>query len=481
MRKVLLPLVVVLIGLVVYIVLFAKVDFPLAALLPDEFRSKPQVSELVTAPGYGISVFAEVPGARVLRMTELGNVVVSSAQADAIFLLLADRDGDGKSDGQRVLLEIENANGIDFAPGYLYVAQEDRIGRVAYDAARDEVVGEYEVIVAGLPAGGNHWRKTIRVGPEDGLLYLAIGSTCNACIEDDDRRAAMLRYTLQGEPLGQFASGLRNTTDIDWSPLDGALYGVDMGRDLLGDDFPPCEVNRIVERGFYGWPFANGNRQPDPDLGAGRDPIIAASSAPVHGFGAHNSPLGIRFLRSDAHPPGYKNAAIVALHGSWNRSDKDGYKVVSLHWTDGRDGPIEERDFVTGFLRDNDVSGRPSGVIEDTRGNVYIADDFANRVYRVSPGAASTVRLAKAPNERGRPATRIAISDEDRAAAAALYESAACAGCHGDVAGQVPLVDLATRYDVPSLQRYLAEPPQPMPAIELAGDRELLARYLLSR
>ncbi len=169
---------------------------------------------------------------------------------------------------------------------------------------------------------------------------------------------------------------------FDWQPRTGRLYATDNGRDLLGDDFPPCELNHVVKGGFYGWPYANGNRVPDPDYGADHDDRIRASIPPAHGFRAHNSPLGITFVRGRQAPPAYRGAALVALHGSWNRTQKDGYKVVSLHWRS--DGRIEERDFVVGFEEDEDVIGRPVDVAEGPDGAFYISDDYAGAVYRVA-------------------------------------------------------------------------------------------------
>ncbi len=182
----------------------------------------------------------------------------------------------------------------------------------------------------------------------DGLLYLTIGSSCNACLEDDERRAAMLRYTPDGKFIDIYATGLRDSAGFDWRG-DGALYATDNGRDLLGDDFPPCELNQIEQGGFYGWPFANGARVPDPDLGTGRGAVIAASIPPVFGFRAHNAPLGIVFLKSEHQRAELRGAALVALHGSWNRSQKDGYKVVALHWD--ADGSIHASDFRHRFSR----------------------------------------------------------------------------------------------------------------------------------
>jgi len=203
------------------------------------------------------------------------------------------------------------------------------------------------------------------------------------CIEDDpDRRAVMLRFNPDGTGEKTFATGLRNSVGFDWRPGTGEMYATDNGRDLLGDDFPPCELNRLVEGGFYGWPVANGDRVPDPDLGTGQEERIQASIPPAHSFRAHNAPLGMTFIRGDRIPSDYRGAALVALHGSWNRTKKDGYKVVSLHWDEQEF--ISERDFMTGFEVDEDVIGRPADVTEGPDGAFYIADDYAGVVWRVA-------------------------------------------------------------------------------------------------
>jgi glucose/arabinose dehydrogenase len=142
-------------------------------------------------------------------------------------------------------------------------------------------------------------------------MYVSVGSSCNVCIEEDPRRAAMLRFQPDGSGGELFASGLRNSVGFDWQPGSGDLYATDNGRDLLGDDIPPCELNRIVKDGFYGWPFAYGSRVPDPDFGAGHEAEIAASIPAAHGFRAHNAPLGITFVRNANAPASLRGAALV--------------------------------------------------------------------------------------------------------------------------------------------------------------------------
>ncbi|HKJ24149.1 MAG TPA: PQQ-dependent sugar dehydrogenase, partial [Myxococcota bacterium] len=286
-----------------------------------------------------------------------------------------------------------------------------------------------------------------------------------------------------------FARGLRNSVGFDFQPLTGAIYATDNGRDLLGDDFPPCELNRVVEGGFYGWPFANGDKVPDPDLGAGHREEIEASLAPVHHFRPHNAPLGMTFVRGHALPVDYHGAAIVALHGSWNRTRKDGYRVVSLHW--GEDG-IEERDLVSGFEHHGDVIGRPVDVAEGPDGALYVSDDFGGAVYRlawVGAGARRGVAVAVAAPTGGPPLASLEPG-ERRARAergAALYRAGECAGCHEEAAaapGTVvkPLRELSARHDLDELTAFLAAPTPPMPAVALPSEaRRDLAVYLLSQ
>jgi len=352
-------------------------------------------SRLVVAAGYGITLFAkDVSNARMLRVTAAGDLLVASPSSGQVFWFAHDADGDGAADERRVLLhDLDGPNGLDLHDGYLYVAEQGQVGRVRFDDATGRIDGEYEVIIKDLPKGGNHWKKTIRIGP-DGYLYMAIGSSCNVCTEADERRAAILRYTPDGAFVDIYATGLRNSAGFAWREADGGLYATDNGRDLLGDDFPPCELNRIERGGFYGWPYANGNRVPDPDLGAGREAVIAASIPPVFSFRPHNAPLGIVFLKSARHPPALRGAALVALHGSWNRTQKDGYKVVSLHWD--ADGSIHAEDFMTGFLNGANVIGRPAELAEDADGAIYVSDDYANVVYKITPGGTATVEGAAA-------------------------------------------------------------------------------------
>jgi len=460
----------------------------IAAAPEEELRR-----QLVVPKGFVVSLYAaNLPNARFLRFTESGDLLVSSPRNGRVSLLARDADDDGRADGVHTLLEgLDRPHGLDFHEGWLYVAEGSAIARLRYDAAARRTMGAIERVVTGLPNGGNHWTRTVRFGP-DGGMYVTVGSSCNVCIEEDSRRAAMLRFQPDGTGEQIYATGLRNSVGFDWQPGSGDLYATDNGRDLLGDDTPPCELNRIVAGGFYGWPFAYGDRQRDPDLGPGRDAEIAASIPPSHPFAAHNAPLGITFVRSSQAPAELRGAALVALHGSWNRTRKDGYQVVSLHWSPA--GTIAERPFLSGFIgADERAIGRPVDVAEGPDGAIYVSDDYAGAVYRVAwvgDGPARVASGAQPPvSVPSREALGVLPAAERAAMSArgrALYEAHACFRCHETARAEpgaiaVPLSGLAARYDVEHLADFLAAPQPPMPLFPLdAAQRRDLAVHLLA-
>lgn len=341
---------------------------------------------LTLPPGFRLTLFANgLPNPRLLKITPNGQLLASSPRSGTIFLL-ADNNGDGQAEiRQPLLTNLNRPHGIDIYndgdTSWLYIAETNAIGRIAMDWSDGKPRGKYQRLIEELPAGGNHWSRTIRFGP-DGLLYLTVGSSCNACLENDRRRAAMLRYRPDGSKEEILATGLRNSVDFDWAPWNNSLYATDNGRDLLGDDFPPCELNLIKEGGFYGWPHINGFGIPDPDFSKGDENLLTTSISPAFGFRAHNAPLGIHFLRHPELPENYRRTALVALHGSWNRSKPNGYKVVALHWDET--GTIRSEDFLSGFLtREGRVIGRPVAIEEGPDGSIYISDDYAGAIYRV--------------------------------------------------------------------------------------------------
>jgi glucose/arabinose dehydrogenase len=354
------------------------------------------LAQLRLADGFRLEVYSTaVPLARWPLATPAGDLVVSRTRGDQVVLLERDVDGDGRPDGVRTLVDrIEHPHGLALHDGWLYVAHLTGVARIRFDVASGTASGVLEDVASDFTGDGFHRTKTITFGP-DGWLYVAQGSTCNACLEQDPRRAAILRMQPDGSRRELFATGLRNSVGLDWAPWDGALYATENGRDLLGDDMPPDELNRIEQGRFYGWPFVHGAGIADPELAAGREREIARATSPAHEFRAHNAPLGLQFLRGDSLPPGYARTALVALHGSWNRSRPDGYKVVALDFP--ADGQVVERDFLSGFLGPDGLIGRPAGITQGPAGEIYVTDDYAGVIYRIVPVATDGASATEAP------------------------------------------------------------------------------------
>jgi glucose/arabinose dehydrogenase len=436
--------------------------------------------------GFALTLYAgDLPQARFLRFTPSGHLLVSRRHSGDIVRLSPDGDGDGQPDAQDILLDgLRQPQGIDVHGDWLYIAESHRVGRAPLDPVTGELTGPYEPVVEGLTDNGNHPTKTLRFGP-DGKLYLTQGSSCNVCTEEDPRRGSLMRFEADGTGGEIVASGLRNSVGFDWAPWSDSLYATDNGRDMLGDDFPPCELNHIEAGGFYGWPFFNGDNVPDPDMGtdpqaAERDPI-----APEFSFRAHNAPLGITFPDTQGWPADFERSALVALHGSWNRSSPDGYKVVSLHWTDSG---IEQRDFLTGFLWQGEIGGRPVDIAQGPDGAVYVSDDYAGAVYRIAPGKAGNIPVV-APTRRSSrldqaPPAWLAGADLATMSARgeALYAKYDCSQCHESDNGTASLENLADRLGYAAVLDTLQAPQAPMPLYPLSEEeRRQLAVFLLQR
>ncbi|HAC34116.1 MAG TPA: oxidoreductase [Gammaproteobacteria bacterium] len=489
-------------GLLAIVLLLALGGVSLWAFLPDRyvvntplrglFQTQPLDSQtlhqrLKLPPGFSLSLYATgIDGIRVIRATAAGDLVASAPRTGQVWLLREDQHGG--IDSIELVAGLNRPHGIELHHGWLYIAETDAVGRIRFDPVSGQVSGEYQHIVDGLPAGGMHWTRTLRLGP-DGWMYLTVGSNCNAC-EDEPLRAAMHRFKPDGSSFETFASGLRNAVGFAWAPWSGELFVTDNGRDLLGDDLPPCELNRVTRNGFYGWPYAWGDRQPDPDLGEANSQRVAQSVPPAHGFAAHTAPLGIEFLTGASLPEGYQRSALVAQHGSWNRTRKAGYQVVSLHWDD--QGKVTERPFLTGFEVDEAVYGRPAFITQASDGTIYLSDDYTGSVYRIRFGDLGDQPVM----DFSKRVVNTSVEDEsagkadplgDYAAGQALYQQYDCASCHDPArAGEgqviVKLESLQSRYSPASLSSFLQTPTPPMPAFPLSVvERRQLAAYLLTR
>ncbi len=342
-------------------------------------KSPKPPSPLTIAPGFEMTLYASgLKKPRVLALDSRSTPLVSDPEAGMVFLLPDDND-DGVADAVTPLLQnLKRPHGLAFRGDELFVATEDRVLRYPYDPGKRTVGSPRKVL--DLPSGGSHWTRTIVFGP-DGMLYVAIGSSCNVCQENDERRAAILRVNLETGKTERWAWGLRNTVFFTFHPQTGKMVGNDMGRDFLGDDLPPDELNSITG-GDHGWPFCYGKQTPDP---FGKHPQGCAATRPsLFDYPAHVAPLGLRFIPS-SFAPRYAGDLLVSLHGSWNRSAPVGYKIVRLVM-DG-DRVVAMKDFLTGFLdrSANRAIGRPVDLLFTPDDSLLVSDDHAGAVYRVMP------------------------------------------------------------------------------------------------
>jgi len=361
-------------------------------------------------PGFKAQVFHRMPagggeflrGPRFMTFDLDGNLYVSMGMDNKV-LMLPDRNNDGVADEEVIVADNLNApQGLAFVEGKLLVANQDSIVRL--ERKKGQWPATYmEPLVEGLPIGG-HMLKTLKQGP-DGFLYLSVGSSCNVCREREPLRATILRYTSTGKSAGAmtnmgahinspiWASGLRNAEGLAWHPGTGAMFVTDNGADMRSDkkggkpndDIPPDELNRIVAGKHYGWPHCWGYRLEDPNF-PGDDGFCATTRGPALTLPAHSAPLGMTFLDKTAFPDAYKGDAIVALHGSWNRSQPSGYKLVRIKFGTGKkvDTPIEVVDFATGWLDHGGAWGRPVDVVAGPDGALYVSDDRAAMIYRIT-------------------------------------------------------------------------------------------------
>lgn len=339
---------------------------------------------------FSITVLADnVPGARALVKDSFGNWWVSQTGQGTISQLEMDRDSGTVRAVHPVFRNLRRPHGLALHPDFptmLYFAEEHRIARVPLYSD-----GTIETILE-LPAGGGHSTRTLGFGP-DKRLYVSIGSSCNVCVEKNTQRATIVSLRPDGSDVQTVATGLRNAVFFTWHPTTGKLWATDNSRDLLGDNIPPDEIN-IVEAGKdYGWPYCYGRKLLDATFDA--SPAAATrceqSVEPAVEIQAHSAPLGLTFVPADGWPPGWAGDLIVAYHGSWNRSEPTGYKLVRVD-LDKQGRHVQTEDFITGWLTpEGEALGRPVGVYaepfdpaQDKPGGVlYVTDDKAGLIYKV--------------------------------------------------------------------------------------------------
>lgn len=344
-----------------------------------------RIARLQLPTGFRLEVFARgLRNPRMMVVAPDGTAYVTRMkQGDVV--MLPDRNHDGRADEARVVASgLEQVHGIALREGLMYLATPHDVFTAA--VRTDGTLSPVRRLYEAFPPGGRHPNRSLAFGP-DHWLYLSTGSTCNVCVESDPESGAMLRMRPDGGGREIFARGLRNTIGFDWEPTTGALWGMDNGSDERGDSVPPEELNSIVANGEYGWPYCFGERTLDTravaDLHPASAPDCRETAGPVSLYTAHSAPMSFVFYRGTQFPEPYRHDAFITLHGSWNRSEPSGYKVVRLHFVDGRPAGFE--DFLTGYFDAHEFSqfGRPMGLAVTPDGALLVGDDANGVIYRV--------------------------------------------------------------------------------------------------
>lgn len=350
-----------------------------AGLLLSAARAAPAVDGLTLPAGFHIAPWVgDVPDARSMARAAGGTVFVGTRERGVVYAVRT------KADGTHEVLTIARGldmpNGVAVHQGALYVAEMARIWR--YDDIEQHLDAPPKpALVAELPSERHHGWRYIAFGP-DGRLYVSIGAPCNVCDRGKEGFATIVRMNPDGSGREVVARGVRNSVGFDWHPVTHELWFTDNGRDLLGDDVPPCELNRVSRVGEdFGFPYCHAGRIVDPQFGyLGR---CAGSTAPVQALGPHVAPLGVHFYTGGQFPAAYRGQVFIAEHGSWNRTRRIGYRITLVRLDGNR--AVSYTPFATGWLRpDGSVTGRPVDLLELPDGSLLVSDDKAGAIYRIS-------------------------------------------------------------------------------------------------
>jgi glucose/arabinose dehydrogenase len=332
--------------------------------------------------GFKISVYAEVNNARSLAMSPEGTLFVGNRNGDKVYAV-RDTDGDFVADKRWTIASgLNMPNGVAVNNGDLYVAEVSRITKYT-DIERNVGKAITPVLVReDYPTETHHGWKYIAFGP-DGRLYIPVGAPCNICKSEDAIYASITSIKKDGTDLTIFANGVRNTVGFTWHPVTNEMWFTDNGRDMLGDDVPPCEINRAPKAGMhFGYPYCHGGFVVDPEFGS-KEPC-SKFTKPAQNLGAHVAPLGLKFYTGAMFPAEYKNQLFVAEHGSWNRANKIGYCVSLVRVKDNQQATAYET-FASGWLDESTQKswGRPVDVLVLKDGSMLVSDDQAGVVYRI--------------------------------------------------------------------------------------------------
>lgn len=351
----------------------------------SQYEASLPLDHLKLPEGFQIEIYAEgIDGARSMAMGDNGTLFVGTRNENKVYAL-RDEDGDFRAEKVfEVASGLEQPNGVAFKDGALYVAAVSRLFR--YDNIEQQLSNppEPELIYDDYPTEFHHGWKYIAFGPDD-KLYVPVGAPCNICDSAtvDKRYASITRMDVDGSNREIVAHGVRNTVGFTWHPQTKELWFTDNGRDMMGDDVPPCELNRLAEVGqHFGYPFCHGGTIKDPEFGDQRP--CSDFVPPVQALGAHVAPLAVKFDTGSMFPENYKGHAFIAEHGSWNRSSKVGYRVVLVKLDNNQ--AVSYEPFIDGWLDEEsqEAFGRPVDLLFLEDGSLLISDDVGDAIYRVT-------------------------------------------------------------------------------------------------
>ena len=338
-------------------------------------------AEIKLPPGFSLAVYAaNVPGARSMALGAKGTLFVGSRGEGKVYAVV-DRNNDYNADEVITIAKgLNSPNGVAFRDGSLFVAEISRV--IRYDNIEEKLKDPPRPVIVNdsFPDKSHHGWKFIRFGP-DNRLYVPVGAPCNICEEKDPRFASIMRLNPDGSNLEIFTRGVRNTVGFDWHPRTGELWFTDNGRDWLGDDLPPDELNRAPRPGLhFGFPYWHGRSLRDPEFGKerSRDEFVP----PEMELGAHVASLGMRFYTGAMFPESYRGQIFIAEHGSWNRSERTGYRITLVRLKENR--ALSYETFAQGWLQNGKVSGRPVDLQIMPDGSMLVSDDKAGAIYRIS-------------------------------------------------------------------------------------------------
>ncbi len=339
------------------------------------------LSELKLPPGFKIEIYADdVPGARSMALGPTGVLFVGTRDEGKVYAVVP-KTGESKADHTIVLLSgLHSPNGVAVRKGALYVAEISRVRR--YDGIESRLDNPPMPVTVkdDFPTDEHHGWKFIRFGPDD-KLYVPVGAPCNICESKDPIYASIGRMNPDGSNFEIFAHGVRNTVGFDWDPNSKALWFTDNGRDMMGDDMPPDELNSAPRMGLhFGYPYCHGMGIPDPEFGKGKN--CEDYTSPKKNLGPHVAALGMRFYTGTMFPPAYKNQIFIAEHGSWNRTIPLGYRISVVKLVNGQ--AVTYDTFCEGWLQGQEAWGRPVDVLVMPDGALLVSDDLAGMIYRIS-------------------------------------------------------------------------------------------------